>query len=217
MSTTVNTDTEARLSYVALLEPRAADDKQPDVLTFSASVLIPKEDTATIEAIKDAIKAALAEGKAKGVIKSTKDLRNPLRDGDEKEDKNGNPDQVYAGHMFLNAKGPKGGKEAPILFDKSFEVTEDAKIIYSGVYARVGLQFYAYNTKGNVGIACGLTTVVSGEHGEPLDNTLTVDGARAAFGAPASASTKAKAEFEGTKSDDAEPDAEADEDDIWGS
>jgi len=40
--------------------------------------------------------------------------------------------------------------------------------IYSGVYARVSLSFYAFNSNGNRGIACGLGNIQKVRDGEPL-------------------------------------------------
>jgi hypothetical protein len=40
--------------------------------------------------------------------------------------------------------------------------------IYSGVYGRASINFYAFNTNGNKGIACGLNNVQKLRDGEPL-------------------------------------------------
>ena len=40
--------------------------------------------------------------------------------------------------------------------------------MYSGVYANVSLSFYAFNTNGNRGIACGLGNIQKVRDGEPL-------------------------------------------------
>jgi hypothetical protein len=44
----------------------------------------------------------------------------------------------------------------------------DTKEIYSGVYARVCLTFYAFNSSGNKGLACGLQSIQKVKDGEPL-------------------------------------------------
>lgn len=218
MSTSVTTEKPVRLSYTNLLEPYAQNEK--DEPKFSTSILIPKSDTDTIEAIKAAVKEAVAEGKAKkwkGRI--PKDLHNPLRDGDTKEDKDGNPDLLYADHWFLNAKGPRGGAERPILLDKDSEETDSASDIYSGVIARVSLQFYPYDTSGNQGIAAGVTAVLSTGTGEPLGNVVTADSARDKFGVkPSSGASKAKGEFasgSAAKATESEAPDDADDDDPW--
>ena len=40
--------------------------------------------------------------------------------------------------------------------------------VYSGVYARVSINFYAFNSNGNKGIACGLGNIQKVKDGEPL-------------------------------------------------
>jgi Protein of unknown function (DUF2815) len=207
----VTTKSEVRLSYTNLLTPRAQDDEKPDVLTYSTAILIRKSDTDTVEAIKAAITEALEEGVVKKWGgKRPQGLKNPLRDGDEKTDKNGDPDALYAGHFFLNAKGPVGGKEKPILLDKRGNETESASIIYSGVNARVSLQFYPFDKAGNRGVACGISSVLSMESGEPLGGTVTPDSARDDFGV-ATPAGDAKKEF----AEPASAPAESAADDPW--
>lgn len=211
----VTTKSEVRLSYANLLTPRAQDANKPDVLTYSTAILIPKTDTETVEAIKAAIKEALAEGVAKlWNGKAPKGLKNPLRDGDEdRED-----DENYKGHYFINAKGPRGGKEQPILLDGTREgnpETEDPRVIYSGVHARVGLQFYPFDKQGNRGVACGISSVLSSGKGEPLANVVTAASARDEFGVSSPAENASK-EFEGKDtSNSGSDDTVADDEDPW--
>ena len=40
--------------------------------------------------------------------------------------------------------------------------------VYSGCYARVSINFYAFNSNGNRGIACGLGNIQKVRDGEPL-------------------------------------------------
>lgn len=207
----VTTKSEVRLSYTNLLTPRAQDEAKPDVLTYSTALLIPKEDKETVEAIRAAIKAALEDGVVKlwSGKKPNGQLRNPLRDGDaERPD-----DEVYAGHFFINAKGPRGGKEKPILLDKNGRETDSESVVYSGVNARVSLQFYAFDKAGNRGVAAGISALQSSETGEPLGNTVTADSARAEFGISTPASDAAK-DFGATESESTSSAAE--EEDLWG-
>ncbi len=204
----VTTATEVRLSYTYLLTPRAQNEG--DDPTYSTAILIPKTDKDTIKAIQAAITEALTDGVSKKWGgKRPGNLRNPLRDGDtDRPD-----DEVYAGHYFLNAKGPRGGKEQPILMDKDGRETDSASIIYSGVHARVSLQFYPYDTNGNRGVAAGLTAVLSTGEGEALGNVVTAETARDEFGVKTPAGS-AKDEFDGKPSDEAGEGAA--DDDPWG-
>ena len=40
--------------------------------------------------------------------------------------------------------------------------------MYSGCYGRVSLNFYAFNSNGNKGVACGLGNIQKIKDGEPL-------------------------------------------------
>lgn len=210
----ITTKTDVRLSYASLITPRAQNDESPDDLRYGASVLIPKSDKKTVDEIKAAIKEALAEGVAKKWGgKVPKNLKNPLRDGDEeKED-----DEAYSGHYFINGKGPRAGREPAILLDSKGEETSSESVIYSGVMARVSLQFYPYDVSGNKGVACGITAVQSTGEGEPLGNTTTASSARDEFGisTPAGDAAKDFKPASTSKADEAE-EGNDDDDDPWG-
>lgn len=151
-----------RLSYVNLNAPKSINGGEA---RYSASVLIPKTDTATLTKIKNAVEAAYTEGaaKLKGTSKSIpalSALKTPLRDGDaERPD-----DPAYAGHYFLNANN----KEKPGVVDKNRDKIIDNAELYSGIYARCSLSFFAFNSNGNKGIACALNHVQKIRDGEPL-------------------------------------------------
>jgi hypothetical protein len=212
----ITTDTEVRLSYTSVLEPKAQDSEKPDVLTYSTAILIPKSDTATVDAIRAAVKEALADGVAKKWNgKTPPNLKNPLRDGDLPKANGDDPDEAYKDHWFLNAKGPRGGAEAPILLGKNGLPTHEYAVVYSGVYGRVSLQFYPFDKSGNKGVACSIMSFLSGEHGDALGAPpLTAASAAADFGVATPAS-----EFDTPASTPAasEPEASASDDDVWGS
>ena len=52
--------------------------------------------------------------------------------------------------------------------DKHVQPILDRDEVYSGCYARVSINFYAFNTNGNRGIACGLGNIQKIRDGEPL-------------------------------------------------
>ena len=151
-----------RLSYANIWQAKSINGGAPK---YSASVLIPKSDTKTLAKVKAAIQAAYeeGEGKLKGNGKtapSLASLKTPLRDGDtERPD-----DEAYAGHWFINANS----NTAPGVVDSNREPIYDTSEIYSGVYARVSLSFYAFNSNGNRGIACALQNIQKVREGEPL-------------------------------------------------
>jgi hypothetical protein len=151
-----------RLSYANIWQAKSINGGTPK---FSTSVLIPKSDTVTIARVKKAIQAAYEEGesKLKGNGKSVPPLatlKTPMRDGDlERPD-----DPAYEGHWFVNANS----STAPGVVDINRQPIIDTSEIYSGVYARVSLSFYAFNSNGNKGIACGLQNIQKVRDGESL-------------------------------------------------
>ena len=125
----------------------------------------PKSDTKTIAKIKAAVQAAYEEGqsKLKGSGKSVPALsvlKTPLRDGDlERPD-----DEAYANSFFLNANS----SNKPGIVDADRNPIFEQSEVYSGVYGRASINFYAFNTNGNKGIACGLNNLQKISDGEPL-------------------------------------------------
>ncbi len=157
--TKVVTGKDTRLSYANIWEPKAINEGgEPK---YSVSVLIPKTDKKTLKAISDAIDAAIEAGIGKfgGKKPNKKQIKLPLRDGDVERD-----DDAYAGHYFLNANS----KTAPQIVDQKVQPVLDRSEVYSGCYARVSLNFYAFNTNGNKGIAVGLGNIQKVRDGEPL-------------------------------------------------
>ncbi|AGR47409.1 hypothetical protein EMERY_79 [Brevibacillus phage Emery] len=152
--TTTNKDTKVvtgkvRFSYAHLFKPTAIDDNQEP--KYSVCLLIPKSDKETLRKIKTAVDAAKQAGVGTWGGKIPANLKTPLRDGDEER-----PDQPeYAGHYFLNANS----KQKPGIVDKDCSEILDSTEVYSGCYGRASINFYAFNTAGNKGIACGLNNV----------------------------------------------------------
>lgn len=160
--TKVITGVNTRWSYVNAWEPKSINGGTPK---YSVSLIIPKSDTKTIEKIQAAIQAAYDEGqgKLKGNGKSVPALsvlKTPLRDGDaERPD-----DEAYADSYFINANSGT----APGIVDADRQPILDRSEVYSGVYGRASINFYAFNSNGNKGIACGLNNLQKIKDGEPL-------------------------------------------------
>jgi len=148
-----------RLSYANVHEPKSINGGTPK---YSVSLIIPKSDTKTIAAINAAVDAAIEEGRGKfgGKIPNKAALKLPLRDGDiDRPD-----DEAYANSYFVNANS----NSAPEIVDKALNPILSRSEVYSGVYARVSVNFYAFNSNGNRGIACGLGNIQKIRDGEPL-------------------------------------------------
>lgn len=160
--TKVITGPKTRWSYANVWDPKSINGGTPK---YSVSLIIPKSDVATVKKIEAAIQAAYEEGesKLKGNSKSVpslKVLKTPLRDGDlERPD-----DAAYADSYFINANSAS----APGIVDADRQPILERSEVYSGVYGRASINFYAFNSNGNKGIACGLNNLQKIADGEPL-------------------------------------------------
>jgi len=158
----VITSPDTRWSYANVWEAKSINGGTPK---FSVSLIIPKSDKATIDKIKAAIEAAYKEGEAKlkgngRSVPALSVLKTPLRDGDtERPD-----DEAYANAYFVNANSAT----APGIVDADRQPILDRSEVYSGVYGRASINFYAFNSNGNKGIACGLNNLQKIRDGEPL-------------------------------------------------
>lgn len=160
--TKVITEPKTRWSYANVWDPKSINGGTPK---YSVSLIIPKSDVATVKKIEAAIQAAYEEGesKLKGNSKSVpslKVLKTPLRDGDlERPD-----DAAYADSYFINANSAS----APGIVDADRQPILERSEVYSGVYGRASINFYAFNSNGNKGIACGLNNLQKIADGESL-------------------------------------------------
>ena len=147
-----------RLSYANVWEPVSIKGGTPK---FSVSLIIPKDDEKALAAINAAIDAAIQDGVSKfgGKIPNRAALKLPLRDGDIERD-----DEAYKGSYFVNANSTT----APQIVDRAVQPILDRGEVYSGCYARVSINFYAFNTNGNRGVACGLGNIQKVKDGDPL-------------------------------------------------
>lgn len=161
--TKVITGVNTRLSYFHGWEPASINGGEPK---YSVSVLIPKTDKETVDAINNAIDAAIEEGITKfgGKKPNRAAIKLPLRDGDIERD-----DDAYKGHYFINANS----KTAPKIVDKAVKPILDRDEVYSGCYGRVSLSFYAFNSNGNKGVACGLGNIQKIKDGDSLGGRPT--------------------------------------------
>ncbi len=165
----VITGPDTRWSYANVWEAKSINGGTPK---FSVSLIVPKSDTRTVQKIKAAIDAAYAEGesKLKGNGKSVPPLaaiKIPLRDGDtERPD-----DPAYKNAYFINANSAT----APGIVDADRNVVISRSEVYSGVYGRASISFYAFNSNGNKGIACGLNNLQKIRDGEPLGGRASAE------------------------------------------
>ena len=158
----VTTGKDTRWSYANVWEAKSINGGAPK---FSVSLIIQKTDTVTVQKIKAAIQSAYEEGQAKlkgngRSVPPLSSIKTPLRDGDtERPD-----DPAYAGCYFINANS----STAPGIVDADCNEILTRSEVYSGVYGRASINFYAFNSNGNKGIACGLNNLQKIRDGEPL-------------------------------------------------
>ena len=163
VSTKVITGRNTIFSYLTINEPKAP--LGGGTPKYSASLIIPKSDKVTINKVHAAIQAAYEEGasKLKGNGKSVpplSTLKTPLRDGDiERPD-----DPTYKNSFFINANSVT----KPGVVDANLNPIIDPGELYSGIIGRASINFYAFNSNGNKGIACGLNNLQKLADGTPL-------------------------------------------------
>ena len=165
----VITGPDTRWSYANVWEAKSINGGTPK---FSVSLIIPKSDTKTVAKVNAAIEAAYHEGesKLKGNGKSVPPMaaiKTPLRDGSiERPD-----DPAYENAYFINANSAT----APGIVDVDRNPILTRSEVYSGVYGRASISFYAFNSNGNKGIACGLNNLQKVRDGEPLGGKVSAE------------------------------------------
>ena len=161
--TKVITGKHTVMSYLNVNEPKVP--MGGGTPKYSVSLIIPKSDTVTVEKIRAAIQAAYEEGQVKlkgkdGIVPDLKTLRKPLRDGDEER----KGDEAYKNAWFVNANSTT----KPGVVDADRNPILESSELYSGIIGRASINFYAYNSSGNRGIACGLNNLQKLSNGTPL-------------------------------------------------
>lgn len=158
-----------RLSYAHLNTPHTPNDQADS--KYSATLLIPKSDTNTIQAIQTAVANAVTEAVNRGTFKQKIDPQQtkypPLRDGDTPTDSGEPRGDEFADHVFVAAKN----KRQPFVVDQQRLPVIDPDEVYSGCYVNMCIEFYGYSNSGNKGISApliGVQKVKDGERfGEP--------------------------------------------------
>ncbi len=164
---------EVRFSYVHLFTPDQIDDSSEP--KYSVSLIIPKSNKRLINDIKAAIDIALENGvSSKFGGKKPANWKSPLRDGDiERPD-----DDAYAGSYFINACSrmkPGIVKKAKDMGKATLVQITDEEEVYSGCYGYASVNFFAFNTAGNKGVAAGLNNVLKTRDGDYLGGRVSAE------------------------------------------
>ncbi len=157
---------EVRLSYAHLNSPYNNPSNLNAEPKYSVTMLIPKTDTATKQNIDASIKAAY-ESAVNAEWKGARPaLKNALiYDGDGYRT-DGTPFGAECKGCWVITASSKRKPQVVHISDINTELAPQD--VYSGMYARVTINFFAFNTNGNKGVGCGLGNVMKTRDGEPL-------------------------------------------------
>ncbi|MST82001.1 DUF2815 family protein [Bilifractor porci] len=152
-----------RLSYPHLFEKDEASDK------YSASLIVPGDDTESLKVLEAAVELAKEDGKSKkwgGKIPGK--LTEPIHDGSESTDTSG----AYDGNYYFSARS----SSRPKLFDEDGVEIIDPEELYPGCYVRAIVAFYPYNMSQN-GVGVILKGIKKIKDGDQLggSNNVTAD------------------------------------------
>lgn len=154
-----------RLSYVHILKPYARDPKSDP--KYQATILVPKSDTNAKAMIDQAIEAAKRNGLAnkwQGAMPQR--VPTPIHDGDGLTQNGAEFGPECKGHWVFTASS---AADKPVdVVDANVQPILRATDVYSGMYANISINFFAYNHQGKKGIGCGLGPVQKVRDGEPL-------------------------------------------------
>jgi len=164
-----------RLSYANIWKAVTPANDPKAEPKFSTALLIDKRDKKNIGLLSKAIKEATEEGKGKLGRINPKKFDKGIRDGDDKfigDDEDSILDG-YEGVWYINAKA--GENYPPQIVDNRRRPITDESKVYSGCYANVFVELFAYNSQGNQGIGFGLLGIQKTADGDPLGSTFSSD------------------------------------------
>ena len=153
---------KVRFSFLNVFTPRVNNGGEPK---YSVTLLIPKTDVATKQAIDEAIKQALQDGVSKtfgGQMPPRPAL--PIYDGDGLRPNGEEFGEEAKGHWVVTASS----KIQPGLVDANVQPIISQDVLYSGCYGRADINFFAYNQAGKKGVGCGLNNLQKLEDGQAL-------------------------------------------------
>ncbi len=165
---------KVRLSFCHVWEPQTPQGGgEPK---YSVTILIPKSDVNTLNAIYAEMESVKQSGISSvwgGTLPPI--VKVPLYDGDGVRPSGEAFGPECKGHMVITASS----KSQPQVVDLNVQPVLNRADVYSGCYARVNINFFAYNQAGNRGLGCGLNCIQKVEDGEPLAGGVS---AQEAFG-----------------------------------
>ena len=172
MATTTHVVTgKVRFSYEHIMKPYANTNADPSAAPkYSVTVLVPKTDVATVARLGAGIEAAKKAGlEAKKFREGTPldKLPTPIYDGDGYRADGYTPFGPECKGMWVFTASCAEDRK-PGVVDAAGNPIIDASEIYSGIWGRVSVDFFAYNFSGTQGVGCALCNVQKLSDGEPL-------------------------------------------------
>ncbi len=169
---------EARLSYVHLLKPYTKTGNANGTTNepkFSVTVLVPKADVQTMQRISTAIEMAIQRGVAEKWNGARPPILSiPVYDGDGTRPSDGMPFGAECrGHWVFTASCK--ADRPPRVVDAQLVDIMDPRAIYSGIYGRVGVDFFPFLNNGKKGIGVGLTNVQKLRDGDALGSSTSAE------------------------------------------
>ncbi len=151
---------EFRVSYPHLFKAKLNDLNGKE--EYSVVALFKKGEDLSL--LKKAAQEAIMKKWGSDKTKWPANLKSPFRDQKEREKDGALPGGHEAGAIFMNFKS----KEKPQVVDANVQPILDESEFYAGCYARASVNAYAYDQKGNRGVAFGLGNIQFVKDGDPL-------------------------------------------------
>lgn len=155
---------EFRVSFPAVFKPKKNELNGKD--EYSVVALFKKG--ADLSKLKAEAQRAIEDKWGKDKTKWPTSIRSPFRDqGERKKNVDGKevlPAGYEAGAIFLNLKS----SQRPGVVDQNVQDIIDETQFYPGCWAKASIRAYAYDNKGNRGVAFGLQNIQKVRDDDPL-------------------------------------------------
>lgn len=156
---------KVRASFVRLLQKDEQSGK------YCVTLLIPKSDRKTYQALMDEIERVAKAYKAKGGKRAIETLHG-IHDGDKPTPKGAEYGPECKGCWVLRVSNQR----QPKCFNRDKVEIVDLSEIYSGCYVRALIHGFYYDKGGNVGIGFTLDGLQKWDDGEPLGGYFEATG-----------------------------------------
>jgi hypothetical protein len=144
-------------SFPNLFSAQAYGDSDP---SYSTTILFDK--TVSQDGLIADMEAALTKKFGKVPAK----WESPIKDGDEKTDKDGKQRPEYAGKWYITVKSKE--KDKPVVVDENRDPILDQNEVYGGCLIRASFNPFAYDYMGKKGVSLYLKGIQKMGAGEPF-------------------------------------------------